>query len=606
MYQYRDPAHYLKPLQTTTTPKRLLWLDCACRSEKEQGLWVDRWQAAALGSTHWTSKRGVRKDTLNTYTDPAEMWQVAANYCTAGRRVVLFAYDLAYQLRVSELLVHLPRAGWHLDKIVLERQASWALLRNGERTLMCCDLKSWAPVDLGKLAADVTGQADFRFTVDAGPNFRADACAMRAEIVRDCVLQILNWIEGENLGAFRPTGSGQSYSAYRRRFMGHNLLVHDDTERLQVERVAMWTGRCEAWRHGKLTDGPFIEFDMQAAYCNIAHECPVPTVARRVADKPTPRQIERWMENHAVLAEATVTTDLPIVPTHLGNRTVWPVGEFNTVLWDPELALAYNYADKVTVRRAWLYDKDLALQHFAGYVLEGMQPQQQVYGAIPKRVLKHWSRCLVGRLGLRYRTWEQFGWQPTPDLRLVTFLDTDENTSTDMLIAGHDRLILSDMQEASESLPQIPGWVMSECRRRLWESMVDAGLRRVVYVDTDSMILRGPVNKSEETLDMGLGVHGWAQKGFYNRVTIHGPRNLVVESTRKVAGLPLAARQTAPLEFSGQVMRSIKESMRAGQLDCVASVPRKFVLDAPDLRRQHLPDGNTSPFHVSLPTEGVD
>ena len=252
----------------------------------------------------------------------------------------------------------------------------------------------------------------------------------------------------------------------------------------------------------------------------------------------------------------------------------------------------------------WLYERAPALRDFAAYVLDGMNPQEQVYGAVPKRIYKHWSRCLVGRLGLRFRTWEQFGWQPTPDLRLVTFLDVDENRSTDMLIAGHDRLILSDMQEAAESLPQIPGWVMSECRRRLWKAMVTVGLDNVLYVDTDSLIVSAATPAQRfDNLQLGV-VGGWAIKGTYRRLTIHGPRNLVAESDRRVAGLPLTARQTAPLEFSGQVMRSIKESMRAGQLDCVASVPRKFILDAPDLRRQHLPDGTTEPYTVQPTTEG--
>jgi len=601
----RDPAHYLAAIKTTSTPKRLLWLDCATKSSKERGMWVEWWNGAALGSTHYTSKNKVRKDELQTCNDPLRMWALADTFCHR-HRTVLFAYDLAAQMRVSQALLRLPELGWHLDKIVLERTAAWARFTHGDRSLIMCDLKSWCPVGFGRIASDVGfGDAASR-AFDAGPSYTTEVAKWRCGVIRDAVLQILNWIEGENLGQFRPTGSGQSYSAFRRRFMRDKLLVHDDTERLAAERAAMWTGRCEAWRHGTLTSGPFVEYDMRSAYCTIGRGCQVPTIAEYARHNPTAAAVERALYGSAVLAHVTVNTDIPCVPTRMGGRTVWPVGTFDTWLYDPELRLAFDYCNDVKVNRMYTYHREPALHGFCKYVLDGMEPQAQLYGLVPKRVLKHWSRCLVGRLGLRYRAWERFGTQPDADLRLVTFIDIGESTSTDMLIAGHDRFVLADMSESVDSLPQVPGWVMSECRRRLWEAMMQVGLANVAYCDTDSIIVR-------KYVDADIGAGGawppsplWSVKGEYSRMVINGPRNLFCEDARRVSGLPLRARQVAPLEFTGQVMRSIKESMRAGELDCVTHIPRKFVLDAPDLRRQHMPDGSTAPYEVQPTTTEVD
>lgn len=600
----RDPAHYLKRLKTTGTPKRLLWLDCATQSNRQQGMWVESWNGGALGTTHWTREKRTRKDTLATYADALDLWQHADDFCN-NRRTVLFAYDLAAQLRVSRGLIHLPELGWHLDKIVLERTAAWARFTHGKRSLTMCDLRSWCPVSFGTVASDVGFSAIESREFVAGETYNVDVARWRAAVVRDATLQIINWIEGENLGQFRPTGSGQSFSAYRRRFMHHRLLVHDDTERLQAERAGMWTGRCEAWRHGQLTAGPYVEYDMQAAYCTIGRDCNVPTVALgvRTGDR---RTLTNFLAHDlAVLAHVTVDTDIPCVPTRMGGRTVWPVGTFDTWIWDPELRLAHQYVNSVTYHKLYSYETQPALKEFCTWVLDGMKPQTQVYGLVPRRVLKHWSRCLVGRLGLRYRAWEKFGTSPEADLRLVTYIDIDEHTSTDLLCAGHDRFILADMTESVDSLPQIPGWIMSECRRRLWEAMMCNGLRNVIYVDTDSIITTpGWGHRCQHRPgcdDIGM----WAQKGTYSRMAIHGPRNLVCEDARRVSGLPLRARQVAPLEFTGQVMRSIKESMRAGELDRITQIPRKFILDAPDLRRQHLQDGTTAPYEVR-PTTSLE
>lgn len=599
MFDDRDPPHYLPSLTSTTTPKRLLWLDCAAGSTRERGSFVERWSYGALGSTHWTSKLHERRDSMSTHDTAGRLWREVDNFCQANRRTVLFCHDLAYQLRVSQALIQLPKFGWEVSRIVLERTAAWASLKHDKRSLLLCDLASWTPASFERIRSDVEAGMPREWAPGDELWRPVDVCAYRAVVVREAVLKILEWIERENLGPFRPTGSGQSYAAYRRRFLKHNLLVHDNAERLSVERAAMWTGRCEAWQHGTLTDGPYVEYDMTAAYCRVAAECDVPAVAQGVYDTPTTGQTRALMERGAVLAECWVTTEIPCAPTHHAGRTLWPVGTFKTVLWDPELTLAYQYAQAVTVNRAWLYKREPALQEFAQWTLNELDDEGSNDNLIAQRVAKHWSRTLVGRLGLRYRSWEDFGPQDPPDLRLVTYIDTDAGKVTDMLIAGSRRMILADMMEAPESLPQVPGWVMSECRRRLFETMVALG-PDLVYVDTDSVIGRrgSLVGDWAGTLNAPL-FKDWSRKATYARLTVNGPRNLVAESTRKMAGLPLTARQTAPLEFTGQVMRSIKESMRAGELDCVTSLPRKFVMDAPDLRRQHLTNGRTEPFRLT-------
>lgn len=602
----RDPAHYLKPIVSTNTPQRLLWLDCATRPTREMGLMVQRWGGAALGTTHWTSRRRERKDTTKWYGDMPLLWQAVDDYCVRRRRVILFAYDLATQLRVSGGLLQLPALGWSLDNIVLERTSAWARFIDDDRSLLMCDLRSWCPVEFGTIANDIDTVDHKARLIRADENYLKDKHTWRAHIVREAVLQILNWIEGEGLGPFRPTGSGQSYVAYRRRFMSHKLLVHDDMQRLDAERAAMHTGRCEAWQHGKLARGPYVEYDMHAAYATIARDCEVPIVANQEIRRPTLKGVIKAMETSSVLANVTITTDVPIAPARLNERTLWPVGTFRTWLWDPELTLALTYASKVEVHHVYRYTKAPALHKFSDYVLTGMGDQTVVYGRVPQRVLKYWSRCLVGRLGLRYRTWEKFGTNPDPDLRLVTYIDVDEGTSTDLLCAGNDRFILTEMRESLESLPQIPSWVMSECRRRLWEAMLDNGLANIVYVDTDSLIV-GALLGGHVPEWAPFGTRDlWGIKGRYRSMNIHGPRNYTADNARVIAGLPKTARQVAPLEFTGQVMRSVKESMRAGQLDCVASIPRRFVLDAPDLRRQHLPYGATAPFEVQLPTTMED
>jgi hypothetical protein len=181
---------------------------------------------------------------------------------------------------------------------------------------------------------------------------------------------------------------------------------------------------------------------------------------------------------------------------------------------------------------------------------------------------------------------------------MVTFIDADSNYMTDMLCVGKDMLLLGDLTESVESVPQIPGWIMSECRRRLWETMVDIGLDRVVYVDTDSIIIATYGDRGYERNIATRYAGMWASKSRFIHLQIQGPRNLTADTDRRMSGLPLGAIQSGPTEYRGEVMRSIKEAMRHGQLDTVTTIPRRFMFTAPDIRRGHNRDGSTFAFRL--------
>lgn len=598
----RDIPHYLKKTKTTKTPKRLAYFYVNGKVTKRGNNNELSWGAGALGTRHTTAKSRTRRDTLQIHETPMSLWRTLDAFCIRGKRVVLWTYDLPEQLRTSHALVHLPELGWSLETVVLEAGASWALWRNGDKSLMMCDLKSWTPYDWERINRDMSSAYD---RADAPPHTLSAVEAVafnKCRVIRAAVGQILDWIEAEQLGMFKPTGSGQSYSAYKRRWLSDRILVHDDIARLEAERRSMFAGRTEAWRHGDMGNGPFLELDMRAAYSRIAAECNVPTVATGDVYQPDVDKLLAASKRHTFLCHVQLETEVPCVPYGTGQHTLWPEGRFDTWLWSPELALANLYCSSVRVTKAYRYRTGPALQAFASHVLGIVDGHSYEHGAMPQLVAKHWSRTLVGRFGLRYRSWIPFADNDMPDLSMVTFIDYDDDTMTDMMCVGKDMLLLGDLTESLESVPQIPAWVMSECRRRLWVTMMEIGLDRILYVDTDSIIidLKGDLAYGRAIQRRYRGM--WAVKGRYASMHIYGPRNLRIDADRRVSGLPAAAIQHGPSEFRGEVMRSIAQSMRSGQLDTVTTVPRTFIYNSVDTRRRHNKDGSTSAFRVG---EGV-
>lgn len=596
-------AKPIEPLYSDTQPRRHVVIDTEATITAGHGGLEQRW---ALGvAAYITINRDdewIVTDTVD-YADTATMWADIHAFARGRGRTVVWAHGLPYDLRISRALEHLPLLGYTLQGIVLERTAAWASFEQRHdakttTTLMCCDLSSWISQPLARIATDL-GLSQVPYDHDGPADTPALLARCRGDvyITTTALQELLAFTRRHRLGPFRPTGAGQAYAAWRRQFITTPVLVHDDTVALAHERKAMWTGRCEAWRWGQIKQGGLAEWDLRLAYCYVAHECHVPVALIRETGPIDYLEFSRLTRAGAVLADVTITTDHPVVPAGDGDRIHWPIGTFDSVLWDPELKAVAELGATVRIHRAWIYRKAPALQAFAHWILAGLNPDDTDLQPTPlqARLLKHWSRASVGRMALRYQRWERFGWSDEIDLRLGEHIDTIAGTVTDELRVGHDVMTLAEMAESDTSTPMITGWVMSEARRRLWRLMVTAGLENVLYVDTDSVIVTAPGNKRLHRAELQGETYSLIRKAPIRSLLIHGPRNLEVENERRISGLPTRAIRTGPLTYEGEVWSGVKSSMKSGTMDHVLVTPRTYTLQATDPRRHHNPDGTTSP-----------
>ena len=587
-------AHYLRPAGSTRIPRTHLALDVEARTGQVNGAWRQAWRLACGDYFTGHVSRGWQLGDRRTWHKPLDLWVDVNSRVGPDRRLVIWCHNLAYDMRVSGALNYLPAFGFELEGIALEHVAGWARFTRDTATVLMVDLASWLPAPLSKIAQDLGLAQPPRPADDASDEVWEARCRQDVRVTREAVVQLLSFVEDNELGPWRPTGAGQSHSAWRAQFYTHRCLVHDHLEALDAERHASWTGRAEAWQHGELDNGPYTELDLRLAYCQIAADSEVPTVFVGEAARTDLDWLMALADSHAILAKVTVTTPVPVVPAMGDEHILWPTGTFDTVLWDPELALlAANGAD-VTVHQAWVYRKAPALQAVCQWIIERLANLDGSVTAVQHRMLKHWARTVVGRCALRYRTWERWGTADTEDVTLGMYHDWDTGDVSEIMQVGSQLRVLSAQQESPDSLPQIPGWVMSECRRRLWSLMCVAGLDHVIYVDTDSIICdelgRQRIRRWQ---DRG---GGWPLhvKGTYSKLTVHGPRMLVVDGERRMAGVPLQAHLDKSGQLRGEVFVSLRESLLRHQVDTVEVLQRRFDPAGSDRRRIHLDRGRTA------------
>lgn len=592
----RIPDHWIKPNDGTQTPRRFIFLDTESRTETTAFGERQTWRCGVANYVYWTD-RGELKQRYVEYTEPEQLWADIVAHTRKRARTVLYAHNLPYDMRIANLIVGLMTVGWHLDQIRLDSRGSWSRWTSDTKSLILCDTASIFPCEVRTLAPRVglvkTGLPD-----SEDMSAWLAHCRRDVEIITKATCEYLTWIREGNAGNWQMTGSSQSWSHWRHCFYTDRVLVHHDQEATAAERRAMWTGRAENWRWGKDDKEPLYEWDWANAYPRVARDVDVPVRLVGYTTRVPTRSLSRLWSRYCVLAEVTVTTNTPLVPTAIGDGICWPVGEFTTTLWDPELRLLVEKGAHVVVHKAYLYDKASALREWATWVLNGIHSEEVArYRWLPL-VLKHWSRSLIGRFSMRYQSWQKYGVLPDERVRIGTMVNTDTGCVTDTMQIGRDFYTLGEFQEAPNSCPQITGYVMSHQRAKLWNAIQIIGAQNVFYMDTDSIVVSAYGDKCIREQNQSGDFEGLRLKGRHRGYEIYGPRAVVFGDESHFAGLPRGAQRISDTEYLGEVWTGIEHSVRKGEFDNVTIAKRRFTIRWNDKRRERCPDGSTRPHRL--------
>lgn len=591
----RRQGHGVRPLKRTRIPQSTIVLTALAELSGDRTGYEERWRCAHV---RYRRTGGKRKKALlwSPVGHPSQLWADVTAWCGYQGVTVLWTCDLPWLARVSALFAHLPKLGWEVDAFSLNPGSSWMVWRRGRATLKIVDVMSLWPEGLDRIAT-LFG----RSRVDVHPDEKrhlawGKAVRIDCEILADAVDAYTEWIKADDLGDMAVTGNGQAWRAFRRRFMTDGILIHDDPDARAAERRAMWTGRCEAYWHGPLDHAVVHEWDLTCAYTNIVAEVSVPTLLHGPADPAKPLRSYLDDDRYLLLAEVEVETSTPVVPMDRMGGIVWPVGHFVTTLWEPEVRLALDNGATVRLRRGWLYRHSHALRGWARWILTQLAADNSDVPTWRKVIVKRWGNVLIGRFAMQYPEWRRLAWNPEYDVRYTPTLDVDTGEEYAMMQVGHDVWKQVGMRDAHNSAPQVTGYAMSEARVRLWRIMSMLPPGELLYVDTDSLLVR--------EVNMGHMVdicrtpegRGLRLKRSWAGMEIYGPRQVVTGSQVRIAGLPRSAERVDWHDYEGEVIEGLLEAIGHGRLDAVQLTPRQWHVAGVDTRRDGPAVGWTRPF----------
>lgn len=532
------------------------------------------------------------------YSDPRALWVDVSAHCRKDARTVLWAHNLGYDARIGGVFRFMPELGWRLVAHNITAKGTWLEWRRDGCTLVMVDSTTVFATKIAKVGQYFgLGKLDVDFLSDDDAEW-LERCRRDVEILKTSMMAYLQWIEEADLGNWQMTGSGQSWAAFRHKFLTHKMTIHDDEDALVAERRAMWAGRCEAYWHGELKGQTVCEFDFTQSYMTIARDHPVPV--RLIGPMPAGYDWRRIVasETSALLAEVEVETDVPVLPASKDGRILWPVGRFTTTVWDVELAEAIKAGAKVTVKRGWLYRLQPALKAWAEWTIGQLAESDATVPAWQKSILKHWSRALIGRLAMTYNSWEQFGTVPNQQVSRSRLVDIDTNEEYDIMQVGNDVWADAGRVESPNSMPMVTGYIQAIARVRLWRVMDSLPPNVLLYVDTDSLLVtQRNLSVVEEVAASPIG-HGLRLKRSWDGFAIFGPRQIVTGRQVRVSGVPSNAQQSSRGKYQGVVWDTLPGALSRGHTNKVIIRDREWTVLGIDRRRDGIGLGWTKAIRV--------
>lgn len=562
--------HIIQPNKSGAAPQSWIVLDTETMPVR---LEEKRWQHVfRLGvSAYWRRER-ESKEELIEYTrwkEADKLLDSIAALPKAKERIGVAAHNMDYDAQVLDIHCELKNRNYRLTKAIIER-GKWVQrwqrggVGTGEssRTLLWIDLGNFFPIPLRELAAWL-GMSKWAMPGFDEPDetwFRY--CRHDVEIELAALREWLRFIEENDLGYFAPTIAGQAFNAFRHRFMRDQIYVHVHPDVIALEKESYFGGRCQEFWRGRAPKRMYAHVDVNSNYAAIMREESFPVKQVGHYGRTTAANLGVILQKYAAIAHVRIKTDVPAFPFREKPRTLYPIGSFDTTLCTPELALAIEYGYLEEVHEVVLYERAPIFReyvdHFWNHRIEA-KLAGDVYSA---KCDKGFLTSLHGKLGQRIVTSE------------LIMIDADRRDEIWAEYDSHDcawyeyRCIAGRVERrvrevyGRDTLVAIPAHVASYARVKLWRLMVLAGLDNVLYVDTDSLIVkREALDRLWDYIESdSLG--GLRLIGESDSLYIRAPKWYRFGRREKRSGLKSSARLVAWDQFEQDDFRNMRWALR--------------------------------------------
>jgi hypothetical protein len=512
---------------------------------------------------------------------------------------VVVAHNIGYDLRLSRALEVLPAMGWEVGRVSLSGEHVSLDLHRAGATMVMVD-------SLTVLTTSIRTLSEWRGTTgpalpddDADPELWWDRCAGDVETLAWAYMEAVSWIVDDDLGGWARTGSGIGWHTLLRKHLTERVLIHGDPDLLKLEGKSCYAGRAEAWQPGDWRGTRLDEWDYELAYCRVMEREPIPARYLDMVSHVSLSRMGGRGSDLSYLVNARVTTEVPVLPWSDEHGICWPVGTFEGWWWHWELIEAEQSGCTVQVGKAHRYASSPWLAPWASWARSVIEDQSTPQARVRSMMAKQWTRTLVGRSAMRFRSWEHRGEAWRPGVSYWRMVNHDTGDLGAALQLGNQRWEAWDERWWDSALPQVLSSVMAHVRVQLWRAMAAVGLANVVYCDTDCLLTTEAGSAILRPIKAAGDLPGLRLKSSHDDLEIMAPQLVEGSSYRRLAGIPRKAKRTGPHSYEAERWEGIAATLASDDPSVVRVATIYPELELVDWRRRHDGERRSAPYRVT-------
>lgn len=581
----------------------------------------------------------------------------------------VYAHNLNFDLTVTKLPLLLAANGWVTTDMALDGARPWMILEHGNRKLVIADSYSVWPVPLSELA-NATGIVKPPLPDDDTLETWVARCAADTLILHTALLTVMNWHDSNQLGRWALTGASTGWNTMRHlqaaktskraRTARVNLglpgidpaaqpIVIDPSEDGRAnDRLAIYGGRRETWRWGKLQPGTYHELDFERAYQTIMANNALPRKRGRWFDSLPldSRLIDDPAQQWGIIAECELETDSPRWPCRVATeaadpppavvpdstqppadhktRVLYPVGRFRTVLAGPDIAEARRLGCLRAVGHGQVHQLGFAARPWATWSLTAQDAADTP--AVVRLALKHQGRAVAGKWAARAWSKSVIGASTTYGWAYEDVYIHETQTRGAIIDLAGTKFLSIPGSDGDNAYPAVLAWIESYTRVALGRAIETLGAAVVIQCDTDGMIVDTTAMTTIDSMTEAAAGKGVSHRGglretlartvehtaplrlraktAYRNMEVVGPQHLTLDGHRRWSGIPGSAQRQADGSYSAWTWPKLAWQMGSGDQRGYTRVVQTYRLAASYAPGWLLSDGTVAAPECRLGADG--
>lgn len=337
------------------------------------------------------------------FRDPKEFWDWLVSKLKPKITLYVFAHNLAFDFAVVGGQHYLMELGADIKQVCWEDRRSIIRVKIGKTGVIFVDSLNILPfsiAELGRMLGLPKLKVDFNFVMD---HELIEYCKRDVEILGLGVKSFYDFISTNGLGSRGLTLAQQAFKVFRHKFMKHEIYIHNNLDVMSLEDLAYMGGRCEAFYIGEVKKRVY-KLDVNSMYPYIMQNNYFPVkLVKYFRDGCDLDTLKKLLMDYCVIARVKLKTTEPAFAVRHGDKLIFPIGEFETVLTTPSLKYAIRNGYIMNVLEVAVYEKEIIFKEYVEYFYKKRQEYKAMGNKVFEVICKLLLNSLYGKFGQRQR-----------------------------------------------------------------------------------------------------------------------------------------------------------------------------------------------------------